>query len=150
MTDTAIDTRNDTSGGSGSDARKIDIATQMIAAWKAMDWDAAAALFTEDGVLHSMMVDPIEGRDAIHKRISGLGELATEIILDVSNMGVINGILYMERVDRFVYNGNTGAVPVTGVFEFEGDLIKVWREYYDRGQLLREMGVAQDFDHETR
>ncbi|WP_082472626.1 nuclear transport factor 2 family protein [Sphingomonas sp. Leaf357] len=147
MTDTALDARNDTT----SDAHKIDIATRMIAAWKAMDWDAAAALFAENGVLHSMMVDPIEGREAIHKRISGLGELATEIVLDVSNMGVINGILYMERVDRFVYNGKTGAVPVTGVFEFDGDgLIKVWREYYDRGQLLSEMGVATDFDHETR
>ncbi|MEG3124055.1 nuclear transport factor 2 family protein [Sphingomonas sp. GB1N7] len=147
MTDTALDARTD----KNTDGHKIDIATRMIAAWKAMDWDEAAALFAEDGVLHSMMVDPIEGRDAIHKRISGLGELATEIVLDVSNMGVINGILYMERVDRFVYNGKTGAVPVTGVFEFDGDgLIKVWREYYDRGQLLGEMGVATDFDHETR
>ena len=149
MTDTVLRPATN-NGTTATDARKIEIATQMIAAWKAMDWDAAAALFTEDGVLHSMMVDPIEGRDAIHKRISGLGELATEITLDVSNMGVINGVLYMERVDRFVYNGKTGAVPVTGVFEFEGDLIKVWREYYDRNQLLGEMGVATDFDHETR
>jgi len=147
MTDTLL-----TSGAkTDSDAHKMDFAKRMIAAWKAMDWDEAAALFAEDGVLHSMMVDPIEGRDAIQKRISGLGELATEIVLDVSNMGVINGILYMERVDRFVYNGKTGAVPVTGVFEFnDSGLIKVWREYYDRGQLLSEMGVAQDFDHSTR
>lgn len=133
------------------DAHKIAVATRMIAAWKAMDWPAAAALFAEDGVLHSMMVEPIEGRDAIEKRIAGLGELATEIVLDVSNMGVINGILYMERVDRFVYNGKKGAVPVTGVLEFDrAGLISVWREYYDRNQLLTEMGVAQDFDHETR
>ena len=146
MTDTLQQSR-----ATDGDAHKIDVATQMIAAWKAMDWEAAAALFADDGVLHSMMVDPIEGRDAIHKRISGLGELATEIVLDVSNMGVVNGILYMERVDRFVYNGKAGAVPVTGVFEFDNDgLIKVWREYYDRNQLLSEMGVAQDFDHETR
>jgi limonene-1,2-epoxide hydrolase len=133
------------------DARKLDTATRMIAAWKAMDWDAAAALFAEDGVLHSMMVEPIEGRDAIHKRFSGLGEKASEITLDVSNMGVINGILYMERVDRFVYDGHHGNVPVTGVMEFDGDdRITIWREYYDRSQLLKEMGVSADFDHETR
>ena len=133
------------------DAHKLAVATRMIAAWKAMDWDAAVALFAEDGVLHSVMVEPIKGRAAIHQRIAGLGELATEIVLDVATMGVIQGKLFMERVDRFVYNGKTGAVPVTGVFEFdEAGLITVWREYYDRNQLLSEMGVTTDFDHATR
>jgi len=30
---------------------------------------------------------------------------------------------------------------VVGVLEVEGGRIKVWREYYDYAQLLREMGV---------
>ncbi|MES2339810.1 MAG: limonene-1,2-epoxide hydrolase family protein [Pseudomonadota bacterium] len=133
-----------------SDERKVEVGHQMIAAWNAMDWDAAAALMTEDSVLHSMMIDPIVGRDTIHKRISGLGALADSIDLQVSNMGVINGILYMERLDTFVVKGKPGATPVCGALEFEGDRIKVWREYYDRHHLLDQMGMVTDFDSETR
>lgn len=132
------------------DARKVEVGQAMIAAWNAMDWDAAAALMTEDAVLHSMMIDPIVGRDAIHKRISGLGALASSIDLQVRNMGVVNGTLYMERLDTFVCNGKHGATPVCGALEFDGDRIKVWREYYDRHHLLSEMGMAQDFDSATR
>lgn len=132
------------------DERMIAVGREMIDAWNDMDWDRAASLMTEDAVLHSMMIDPIVGRDAIHKRISGLGALADSIALEVRNIGVINGTLYMERVDRFVCKGKPGATPVCGALEFEGDRIKVWREYYDRHHLLSEMGMAQDFDMSTR
>jgi limonene-1,2-epoxide hydrolase len=117
------------------DARKVEVGQAMIAAWNAMDWDAAAALMTEDAVLHSMMIDPIVG---------------SSIDLQVRNMGVVNGTLYMERLDTFVCNGKPGATPVCGALEFEGDRIKVWREYYDRHHLLSEMGMVQDFDSATR
>ncbi len=135
---------------SESDERMIAVGREMIDAWNDMDWDRAASLMTEDAVLHSMMIDPIVGRDAIHERISGLGALADSIALEVRNIGVINGTLYMERVDRFVCKGKPGATPVCGALEFEGDRIKVWREYYDRHHLLSEMGMAQDFDSSTR
>lgn len=133
-----------------SDEQMIAVGREMIDAWNDMDWDRAASLMTEDAVLHSMMIDPIVGRDAIHKRISGLGALADSIALEVRNIGVVNGTLYMERVDRFVCKGKPGATPVCGALEFEGDRIKVWREYYDRHHLLSEMGMAQDFDTSTR
>ncbi|MEN3746615.1 nuclear transport factor 2 family protein [Sphingomonas sp. HF-S3] len=133
-----------------SDERMIAVGREMIDAWNDMDWDRAASLMTEDAVLHSMMIDPIVGRDAIHKRISGLGALADSIALEVRNVGVVNGTLYMERLDRFVCKGKPGATPVCGALEFEGDKIKVWREYYDRHHLLSEMGMAQDFDTSTR
>lgn len=51
----------------------------------------------------------------------------------------------MERVDRFTHKGKDGAVPVTGVLEIEGDKVKVWREYDDRNELLRQMGLVTDF-----
>ena len=135
---------------SASDDTKIAVGRAMIDAWNDMDWDRAAAMLTEDAVLHSMMIDPIEGREAIHKRISGLGALADSIDLKLRNIGVVNGTLYMERLDTFVCKGKPGATPVCGALEFEGDKIKVWREYYDRHHLLSEMGLTQDFDSSTR
>ncbi|MFX7784629.1 limonene-1,2-epoxide hydrolase family protein, partial [Acinetobacter baumannii] len=50
-----------------------------------------------------------------------------------------------ERTDEFVYKGHHGKVPVVGILEVEGDHVKVWREYYDRAELLREMGIGEEF-----
>ena len=36
-------------------------------------------------------------------------------------------------------------MPVVGILEVEGDHVKVWREYYDRAELLREMGIGEEF-----
>lgn len=133
-----------------SDEQKIAKGREMAAAWKAMDWRKVADMFTPDGVLHSMMVEPIVGREAVYKRVSGLGDGLESITLNISHMGVIDGVLYMERVDEFVIRGRAGSAPVVGVLEFDGPLISVWREYYDRAHLLKNMGLAEDFDQKTR
>jgi limonene-1,2-epoxide hydrolase len=134
----------------GGDDAKLGVARDMVAAWKAKDWRRVADLFNPDGVLHSMMVEPVKGREAVYERVAGLGAGIESITLDVREMGVINGQVFIERVDRFVYNGKAGAVPVVGILAFSGDGISEWREYYDRQTLLSEMGAARDFDHEGR
>ena len=133
-----------------TDEQKIAKGREMAAAWKAMDWRKVADMFTPDGVLHSMMVEPIVGREAVYKRVAGLGDGLDSITLNISHMGVIDGVLYMERVDEFVIRGRAGSAPVVGVLEFDGPLISVWREYYDRAHLLKNMGLAEDFDRKTR
>lgn len=124
---------------------KIAVVQQMIHAWNTKDWQQVGELFTPDGVLHSMMLPPIVGREPIAQRIAALGAGVSAITLDIRHIGRIGDVVFIERVDRFTYNGHDGAVPVVGVLEVEGDKIKEWREYYDRAQLLSEMGVRQDF-----
>ena len=133
-----------------SDEHKIAAGREMAEAWRVLDWRKVADMFTPDGVLHSMMVDPVVGRDAVYKRVSGLGDGLESITLNIRHMGVIDGVLYMERVDEFVIRGKSGSAPVVGVLEFEGPLIKIWREYYDRAHLLKAMGLLEDFDAKTR
>jgi limonene-1,2-epoxide hydrolase len=130
-----------------TDATKLAVAREMIAAWKAADWKKAADLFAEDGVLRSMMIEPVVGRPAIYDRIAALGKGAPGgVILDVAHMGVIDGLVFIERTDRFVYNGHAGATPVVGVLDIRNGKVKEWREYYDRASLLREMGVSPSVD----
>lgn len=124
---------------------KIAVVQQMIHAWNTQDWKQVGELFTEDGVLHSMMLDPIVGREPIAQRIAALGAGVSAITLDIRHIGRIGDMVFVERVDRFTYKGHQGAVPVVGVLDVKGDKIKEWREYYDRAQLLSEMGVGQDF-----
>jgi limonene-1,2-epoxide hydrolase len=133
-----------------TDEQKIAAGREMAEAWRTLDWRKVADMFTPDGVLHSMMVEPVVGREAVYKRVSGLGDGLESITLNIRHMGVIDGILYMERTDEFVIRGRPGSAPVVGVLEFEGPLIKVWREYYDRAHLLKAMGLTEDFDQKTR
>jgi len=127
-----------------SDQAKLAVAREMIAAWKAADWRKVGDLFAEKGVLHSMMIEPVVGRQAIYERIAALGKGAPGgVVLDVAHMGVIDGLVFIERTDRFVYNGKSGAVPVVGVLDIRDGKVQAWREYYDRAELLREMGVSE-------
>lgn len=125
-----------------TDAQKLAVAKQMFQAWHALDWPKVYALFAEDGVLHSMMGEPIVGRATISEHLGKLAPGISRIDLQVKRMGVIDGRVFVERVDDFDYKGHHGRVPVVGVLEIEGGKVKAWREYYDRAQLLREMGVA--------
>jgi|HigsolmetaAR202D_1030399.scaffolds.fasta_scaffold00009_24 limonene-1,2-epoxide hydrolase len=123
--------------------QKLATVKQMIQAWNAQDWNRVYELFAPDGVLHSMMIEPVTGRDAIKQRLSALVAGVSRIELRVRHIGVIDGVVFVERVDDFVYRGKHGTVPVVGVIEVENGLVKEWREYYDRAQLLKAMGVSE-------
>lgn len=126
-----------------TDQAKLAVAREMIAAWKAADWRKVGDLFAEKGVLRSMMIEPVTGREAIYQRIAALGKGAPGgVVLDVAHMGVIDGLVFIERTDRFIYNGKPGSVPVVGVLDIRDGKVQEWREYYDRAELLRAMGVS--------
>jgi limonene-1,2-epoxide hydrolase len=127
-----------------TNAQKLAVAKEMFQAWRDLNWERVYALFAEDGVLHSMMDQPVVGRAEIRKRLSGLAPGIERIDLKVKHIGVIDGRVFVERVDDFVYKGHAGAVPVVGVLEIEHGKIVAWREYYDRAQLLQAMGAGQD------
>jgi len=124
-----------------TDAEKLKVAHAMIHAWDTLDWAKVVDLFSDDGVLHSMMAEPVVGKAAIRERITGLGAGIRRIELKVQHIGIIDGRVFIERVDDFDYKGHSGQVPVVGVLEIEKGHVKVWREYYDRAQLLHAMGA---------
>ena len=127
------------------DEQKIAVVKKMIAAWEARDGDAIAEMFTEDGVLHSVMIDPIVGREAIRPRMKFLVDNATHMHLNVRTWAVSGDTVMIERTDEFTFKGHSGKVPVVGVLVVAGDKVKEWREYYDRAELLEAMGVKDDF-----
>jgi limonene-1,2-epoxide hydrolase len=138
------------SAASVDDTAKLAVARTMIEAWNNKDWNKVVNLFTPDGSLNSMMVQPIIGREAIGRRLATLTDGLETIRLNIRNMGVINGQVFLERQDEFVFKGKPGKVPVVGVLVIEGGLVKEWREYYDRAELLQEMGIKTDFDSHAR
>ena len=123
-----------------SDAQKLATVRQMIDAWNQRNWQQVYDLFAEDGALQSMMLPPTVGRPAIQQRIGALAQGIETIELHI---GVIDGVVFVERVDAFVYRGKHGECPVVGVVEVENGRVKAWREYYDRAQLLEAMEVKE-------
>lgn len=125
-----------------TDAKKLAVVQEMMQAWKNSDWRKVGDLFAEDGVLWSMMAEPVRGREAIYKRIAALGEgVQGGVTLDVTHMGLIDGLVFMERTDRFIYKGKAGSVPVVGILDVRDGKVQEWREYYDRASLMSAMGV---------
>ena len=121
----------------------LAVADDMVQAWNNLDLDKIIDTFAEDGVLHSVMIEPIKGRKALRERLGALLAGATRMDLRLKNVATTGNTVFLERVDDFDYKGRHGAVPVVGVLEISGGKVKVWREYYDRASLMKAMGLDQ-------
>jgi len=125
----------DVRAADGADPR-LEVAGRMVQAWNDQDWEQVYDLFAEDGVLHSMMMEPIVGRENIRARLSALEDGVERIELQIRNSGIINDVVVLERVDDFVFNGEYSRVPVVGVMEIADGKVQEWREYYDHESLV--------------
>lgn len=136
------DTSPVTHGESISAERKIEIFRTMAQAWQAQDFRTCADLFAPEGALHSVMLEPVVGRETIYNRISKLGGPGKRVTLNIHRIGVLGDALFVERTDEIVIGEHRGSCPAVGVLEFQGDKIIRWRDYYDRAQLERAAGHA--------
>ena len=118
------------------DEEKVAVFRQMAVHWQDKNWRKCADLFSENGVLHSVMKDPIVGREAFYERMMQLATPNKSVRLHIHRIGVIDGAVFHEREDEVIIDGVGLRVPVVGVIEFDGPLISLWRDYYDRGQLM--------------
>ena len=115
---------------------KVAVFRQMANHWQNKNWRQCADLLTEDGVFHSMMKSPIVGREAFYERMSQLASPEKSVKLHIHRIGVIDGAVFHERDDEVIIDDVGRRVPVVGVLEVNGPLISLWRDYYDRGQLM--------------
>jgi limonene-1,2-epoxide hydrolase len=122
------------------DAHKIAAFREMVRAWEAKEWRKCADLLAPDAALHSVMLNPIVGREAIYARMTEGAKPNKQVKLHVLRVGVIDGAVMSERIDEVILDGVSRKVPVVGIMEFDGPLISLWREYYDRPSLLRAQG----------
>lgn len=115
---------------------------EMVLAWNAIDADAIADLFSEDGSYQSMMDEPVYGREVIREKFTALLAGATELKLHLRNIANAGNVVFLERVDEFTYKGKEASVPVVAVLEIEDGKVTAWREYFDRAELMEAMGLG--------
>lgn len=119
------------------------VAMQMVDAWNTMEWDRMIGLFAEDAVFQSMMKEPVIGRENIRPRFLALVDGLERIELQIRNMAINDNVVFLERVDDFVYKGKHSRIPVVGVLEISDGEVAAWRDYYDWAQLEEALTVEE-------
>jgi len=104
----------------------------FIAAWEARDVEDILARMTPDAAYLNVGLSEAKGREAIRATITPFVTTAAEVRWTITHIAESeDGVVLTERVDVFVIGDRTLSVPVMGAFEFEGDLISAWRDYFD-------------------
>jgi limonene-1,2-epoxide hydrolase len=104
----------------------------FIAAWEARDIEAIVTRMTQDAVYVNVGLSQSTGREEIRASITPFLAAASEVRWVITQIAETEaGVVLTERVDNFVIGEKTLSVPVMGAFEFEGELISAWRDYFD-------------------
>lgn len=115
----------------------------FLARW-AVSFDEMCQAFREtiapDGVWDQRPIPRLTGPDAavrfleFSRRTMGLDTIG----VDVVRIAGSGDVVFAERVDRLRRRGGKeiAAAAVTGVFEFRGDTVAYWREYFDAGSFV--------------
>lgn len=118
-----------------------DIVSRFCAAAARRDVKELGAYFTDDAVYHNIPIAPVTGRDAIVATLEQFIAPATSVEFEMLAIASTGNVVLTERIDRFVMNGKTIAIPVMGTFELTADgKIKAWRDYFDMQQFMSQMG----------
>jgi limonene-1,2-epoxide hydrolase len=119
-----------------------NLVRRFCQAWADGDFDAVVASFTDDGVYHNIPVDPMVGHEQIRAMIDGFTNGLDIVEFKILEMLSRGSTVITERVDIFRKpDGSTVELPVMGIFEFEGDKIARWREYFDLNQFMNQVAT---------
>jgi limonene-1,2-epoxide hydrolase len=113
----------------------------FLARINALDLDGACALLAEDVVYDNVPMPTVQGRAAAR---AFLGQLpATRMDWEVHAIAATGNTVLTERTDRFTLaDGRRLEIRVMGAFEVAGGQITHWRDYFDLGQFMAQMGPS--------
>ena len=115
------------------------VVRDFCAAWSRLDLDEIMAYFSDDAVVHNMPGSPWVGKTAVRAGIARFLQSWSATQWDVLNVAANGNVVFAERLDRTDADGRHVDLPCTGVFEFDGERIRIWRDYFDMGTYARAM-----------
>ena len=116
--------------GTTSDAALDAMIRDFFLAWERRDVDHVMSRFTEDAVYHNISLKPLVGKAEIRAFLETFADVPPGRF-EIRHQVAAGGVVMNERIDHITIGGRKVALPICGVFETEGGLIKAWREYYD-------------------
>ncbi len=117
-----------------------DIVRSLIAAWERRSVDDFLALMTPDVRYLNVGMPEMVGHDQIRAAIGPFLAGASQVRWTVHHIAETSaGAVLTERTDVFQMGPKTVTLEVMGVFEFEGDKISAWRDYFDVPAFQKQM-----------
>jgi limonene-1,2-epoxide hydrolase len=107
----------------------------FIDAWPRGDAAGVAGYFSDKVIYHNGPLEPAIGRGAIQDAFAELMALGGTVSVELRHLLSDDKVALTERVDYFVSESRTIALPVMGMCEVQDGLITAWRDYLDLSQL---------------
>ena len=113
------------------------------------DFEKLMTFIAEDGQYHTLVPDGtvFTGRDQIRKCLETQFETYNDCECEIHALGSGGPYVFTERTDHVTLtkDGRKVGSRVCAVFEVgEDKLIKSWREYWDTGNIIKQMGVTRE------
>jgi limonene-1,2-epoxide hydrolase len=117
-----------------------DIVRAFIGAWERRRVDDLLALMTPDVRYLNVGMPEMFGHEQIRAALTPFLGGSTAVRWTVHHIAqASSGAVLTERTDVFEMGPRTVTIPVMGVFEFEGDRISAWRDYFDVPDFQRQL-----------
>jgi limonene-1,2-epoxide hydrolase len=99
------------------------------------DAEAFRPFFTDDVVYHNMPMEPSVGIEATITFLAGFLTMFESTTVEILHLAARDNVVLTERIDTLTLGEKVAALPVMGTFEFRGDKICAWRDYFDLAQV---------------
>jgi len=122
-----------------------ELVGRFIAAIERKDIEAALALLSPDCEYDNVPMGKVHGPEAVAATLSpflaGFDTVEWVVHHQAEHGSLDDGVVLNERLDRFGKDGRWLELPVAGLFIVRHGSIALWRDYFDRDTLLRQMSA---------
>lgn len=121
------------------------LVTSFIEAIERKDLPGALGLLASECEYDNVPMGKVHGADAVSATLApflaGFDTVEWIVHHQASHGDLDRGVVLNERLDRFGKDGRWLELPVAGLFLVEDGRISLWRDYFDRDTLLRQMAA---------
>lgn len=121
------------------------LVARFIAAIERNDLPAALDLLAPDCEYDNVPMGKVHGPDAVAATLApflgGFDTIEWVVHHQAEHGDLDEGVVLNERLDRFGRDGKWLELPVAGLFLVRNGRITLWRDYFDRDMLLRQMSA---------
>ncbi|BAN00959.1 nuclear transport factor 2 family protein [Ilumatobacter coccineus] len=124
-------------GNRASSSPQVDAVDAIIDAWRRHDIDTVLDQLHDDVVFtFAIGQRPAVGKARVRQMLEFLQGHQTQVRWRTINSAQNGDMVFTEGVDDYVNPaGHRVQTPHATVFEFDGDKIVAWRDYYDQRQM---------------
>jgi limonene-1,2-epoxide hydrolase len=115
----------------------LEIVEAMTAAMAVKNYESACQYFAPGCEYTNVPMGTVRGPEGIRATLEPFFAPTIENEFLILRSAAEGNRLFVERLDRHRLAGGWVELPVVGLFEFHGDKISVWREYFDLATIMQ-------------